>query len=172
MSGSDRDAGIGIGEFWRALGARAIGGAVVAAADAQGPAGFLALSATHLSASPPMLMVSVGRRTSALATLLGSGSFAISYLGEGDRALADSFAGKGELKGAARFTAGRWTTLRTGSPVLVGAVGALDCVLEETIERHDTIIALGRLVAYAGNAGGVRPLVSFAGGWTTLGPAS
>jgi flavin reductase (DIM6/NTAB) family NADH-FMN oxidoreductase RutF len=165
---SDPEHGIGIGDFWRAIGVRAIGGAVVTAADASGPAGFLALSATHLCAAPPMLMVAVGKKTSALATLLNAGSFAVNYLGISDRALADSFGGKGDLKGADRFEAGRWSALKTGAPVLIGAVGALDCLLEETIERHDTIIALGRLVAFTGSGGNVPPLISFAGGWTGL----
>lgn len=40
--------------FWKAIGCRAIGVAIVTAKGADGPAGFLALSATHLSASPPM----------------------------------------------------------------------------------------------------------------------
>ena len=34
--------------FWQAIGMRAIGAAVVTAADARGPAGFLALSATQI----------------------------------------------------------------------------------------------------------------------------
>jgi len=46
--------------FWKAIGCRAIGVAIVTAKGADGPAGFLALSATHLSASPPMMMVSIG----------------------------------------------------------------------------------------------------------------
>ena len=53
--------------FWKAIGCRAIGVAIVTAKGADGPAGFLALSATHLSASPPMMMVSIGLTTSALA---------------------------------------------------------------------------------------------------------
>jgi len=58
---------IEIKDFWRAIGERAIGAAVVTAADIHGPAGFLALSATHLCADPPMMMVSIDKRTSALS---------------------------------------------------------------------------------------------------------
>lgn len=153
---------IDIAGFWRALGVRAIGAAVVAARDDSGPAGFLALSATHLCASPPMMMVAIGKRTSALSTILNSQRFSINYLAATDQELADSFGGKGSSKGADRFAPDRWTTLVTGAPVLIGAVGVLDCLLEETIERHDTIIALGRLVGHAAESG-AQPLISFAG---------
>lgn len=153
---------IDVGTFWKIVGARAVGASIVTASDANGPAGFLGLSATHLSASPPMLMVSIGMKTSALQTVLASRHFAISYLAAEDQALADSFGGKGDLKGADRFDPTRWTTLTTGAPVLADAVGAVDCLLEETIERHGTVIAFGRIVDFRLNAA-AKPLVMFSG---------
>ena len=148
--------------FWRAVGNRAIGAAVVAAADDDGPAGFLALSATHLSADPPMLMVSIDKRTSALAKVLKSRHFAVNYLPSDAGDLADIFSGKGPLSGADRFEPGRWTALTTGAPVLFDAVGALDCVLEETIERFGVVIAIGRLVDFSVGSD-KQPLISFRG---------
>jgi flavin reductase (DIM6/NTAB) family NADH-FMN oxidoreductase RutF len=150
--------------FWQAIGVRAIGAAVVAASDADGPAGFLALSATHLTADPPTMMVSVDKRTSALATITSAGHFAISYLPKGTEALAASFGGSGPLKGADRFEAGRWTKLTTGAPIYADAVGALDCSLEDIIERGGVVIAIGRLVDYTSNADR-EPMISFRGGY-------
>jgi flavin reductase (DIM6/NTAB) family NADH-FMN oxidoreductase RutF len=43
--------------------------AIVTARGTAGPAGFLALSATHLSPSPPMMMVSISYTTSALGAV-------------------------------------------------------------------------------------------------------
>ncbi len=63
--------------FWKAIGCRAIGVAIVTAKGADGPAGFLALSATHLSASPPMMLVSIGLTTSALGAVKHGNHFAI-----------------------------------------------------------------------------------------------
>ena len=40
----------------------------------------------------------------------------------------------------------------------------MDCKLEEIIERHNTIIALGRVVAVNGNTD-ADPLVYFRGGF-------
>jgi flavin reductase (DIM6/NTAB) family NADH-FMN oxidoreductase RutF len=148
--------------FWRAIGSRAIGVAVVTAKGTAGPSGFLALSATHLTASPPTMLVSIGQSTSALAPILESRHFAINYVAKTREDLAKEFGGQGVLKGADRFLPGQWTTLKTGAPTLIGAVGVLDCELEEAIERHNTIIAIGRIVAFE-QAADVQPLISFAG---------
>jgi flavin reductase (DIM6/NTAB) family NADH-FMN oxidoreductase RutF len=150
--------------FWRALGVRASAVTVVTARGAEGPSGFLALSATHLCADPPMLMVSIDKRTASLIAVQSGRHFAINYLPRGAETLADMFGGKSDRRGADRFEAGRWSTLTTGAPILKDAIGALDCVLEETIERHNTIIAIGRLVDYAGRSDG-EPLLFFRGGY-------
>ena len=150
--------------FWQAIGMRAIGAAVVTAADARGPAGFLALSATHLTADPPTMMVSIDKRTSALATVIEAHHFAVNYLPRGSENVAATFGGSGTLKGADRFEAGQWTTLATGAPIFADAVGALDCEVEEVIERHGVAIVIGRLVDFVSNAER-EPLISFRGGY-------
>ena len=149
--------------FWKAIGCRAIGVAVVTAKGLEGPAGFLALSATHLTASPPIMMVSIGLTTSALVAVREGKHFAINYVPKGRDDLAKEFGGGGALKGADRFLPGDWTELETGAPTLVDAVGVIDCRLEEMIERHATMIALGRVVAYS--AGSKEPLISFRGSY-------
>lgn len=148
--------------FWPALGSRAVGAAVVAARGSSGPAGFLALSVTHLTANPPTLIVSIGKSTSALATILEARHFAVNYLCRQDEPLAEIFSGRSGPKGAARFEEGRWTSLRTGAPALATALGTIDCALVETIERYETVIALGRVVDFTSRPDG-EPLVHFRG---------
>jgi flavin reductase (DIM6/NTAB) family NADH-FMN oxidoreductase RutF len=157
-------ADIDIGAFWGAIGSRAVGATIVAAQGPDGPAGFLGLSATHVTASPPTMLVSVDKKTSALGAILAAKHFAISYLPQGAADVVGHFGGKSDLKGADRFEAGRWTTLETGAPVFAGAVGAIDCTLEETLERHGTVIAIGRVVALSANKE-ASPLVYFRGGF-------
>jgi flavin reductase (DIM6/NTAB) family NADH-FMN oxidoreductase RutF len=149
--------------FWKAIGCRAIGVAIVTAKGADGPAGFLALSATHLSASPPMMMVSIGLTTSALGAVRHANHFAINYVPKGADAIVKEFAGQGSLKGADRFQPGAWSELKTGAPTLIDSVGVIDCQLDELIERHGTVIALGRVVAYSASTR--EPLISFRGGY-------
>ncbi|MFL6797855.1 MAG: flavin reductase family protein [Xanthobacteraceae bacterium] len=148
--------------FWRAIGLRATGSTVVTALSAEGPAGFLGLSATHLSADPPLMMVSIDRRTSALAVILAARHFAINFLPQDAAAIAEAFGGKSSLKGPDRFSIGDWRKLTTGAPVLMNAVGALDCTLEETIERNAAMIAIGRVVDVLEGAG-AAPLIHFRG---------
>jgi flavin reductase (DIM6/NTAB) family NADH-FMN oxidoreductase RutF len=150
--------------FWRAIGLRATGSTVVTARSDAGPAGFLGLSATHLTADPPLMLVSIDKRTSALATILAARHFALNFLPREAAAIADMFGGKGRQKGADRFEAGRWGTLTTGAPVLLDAVGAIDCRLEETIERHGVVMAIGRMVDVMERAG-AEPLIHFRGGY-------
>lgn len=150
--------------FWRALGGRASAVAVVTAQGADGPSGFLALSATHLCANPPMLMVSIDKRTGTLAAVEQAKHFAVNYLPRGHEAMADMFGGRTDVRGADRFAPGRWGKLTTGAPVLNDAIGALDCVLEDTVERFNTIIAIGRLVDFAARSDG-EPLLFFRGGY-------
>lgn len=149
--------------FWKALGCRAIGVAIVTAQGTEGPAGFLALSATHLSASPPMMMVSIGLTTSALGAVRQGNHFAINYVAKGSDALVKEFGGGGTLKGADRFLPGAWATLESGAPTLVESVGVIDCRLDELIERHGAVIALGRVVAYSAST--LEPMISFRGGY-------
>lgn len=158
------NADIDIGTFWQAVGQRAVAATVVTARGSAGPAGFLGLSATHVCASPPTMLVSIDAKTSALGAIRDSGHFAINYLPAGAEDVVDAFSGKTDLKGPDRFETGRWGLLATGAPVYVGAVGVMDCKLEETLERHDTIIAIGRVVAIDGDAA-ADPLVYFRGGF-------
>src|SRR5687767_5016106 len=138
--------------FWKLIGQHATAATVVTAAGAAGPAGFLALSSTHLTASPPTMMVSVDEKTSALEVIREAGHFAVNMLGEGDRELADMFGGRGDLKGTARFGTRAWSKLATGAPALDGAVATIDCELDELIARHGAVIAIGRIAAWRVNA--------------------
>jgi len=148
--------------FWQTLGERATGVTIVTARGAAGPAGFLGLSASHISADPPTMLVSINDHTSALAAVQESRAFAINYLPASARDVADRFGFKSGLKGADRFEAGHWGALTTGAPVLNDALGVLDCVLEETIRRGNTTIAIGRVVDLTARREG-EPLIFFRG---------
>ena len=150
--------------FWQAIGNRATGSTVVTARSDDGPAGFLGLSATHVCADPPLMLVSIDKRTAALQTILAARHFALNFLSREATDIANVFGGKGPQKGAARFEVGRWGTLKTGAPILLNAVGAIDCRLVETIERHGVVIAIGCVVdAFDGAA--MAPLIHFRGGY-------
>lgn len=150
------------GAFWRTLGQRVTGMTVVTAAGAEGPVGFLGLSASHVTAKPPTMLVSIDRKTSALAGVIESGHFAINFLDAGAGAVADAFGGKAGLSGADRFADGAWTTLATGAPVYKDALGVFDCAVEKIVEHGETSIIIGKVVAADARADG-DPLIFFRG---------
>lgn len=148
--------------FWQAIGSRAIGATVVTARGAEGPAGFLGLSATHVCADPPTMLVSIDTRTSALAAVLHARHFAINFLGKDAQNVADMFGGKTAVKGADRFEPGRWGTLTTGAPTFNDAIGIIDCTLVKTIDHYSTTIAIGSVVDHLVRGSG-EPLIYFRG---------
>jgi flavin reductase (DIM6/NTAB) family NADH-FMN oxidoreductase RutF len=153
--------------FWGTLGQRAIGASIVTAQGADGPAGFLALSAAHVTANPPTMLVSIDDRTAALAALIHGRHFAINYLPADAQDIAEMFGGKGSVKGVDRFEAGRWHSLASGAPVFKDAVGVIDCVLEDTFRYAATTIAIGRVVDLAAK-GDSEALVYFRGQYLKL----
>lgn len=159
------------GTFWRTLGQRVTGMTVVTANSDQGPVGFLGLSASHVTANPPTMLVSIDHRTGALDGVLSRGHFAINFLDADAGHVADAFGGKSGLSGAERFEEGAWTTLATGAPVYRAALGVFDCEVDKVVEYGTTSIVIGRVAAIAVREDG-DPLVFFRGrtvrgpGWT------
>lgn len=149
---------IDIGKFWRTLGERPIGATLVTAVGPGGPNGFLGLSAAHVAANPPTMLVSVDRKTSALGEMLASRRFAVSFLPEGTADLANMFGGKAEKV----FAPEAWETLATGAPVLKAALGVFDCELSQVVEEGDTSILIGRVKGVRAKGEGA-PLIFFRG---------
>ena len=158
----DGERAIDIKTFWQTLGERAIGMTIVTASGETGPAGFLGLSAAHVTADPPTILVSIDQKTSALPVVQASQHFAVNFLDADSGHVADDFSGKGAAKGADRFCEGEWTTLTTGAPVYVKALGAFDCRLEKVVEHGAISIMIGTVVG-ATSRGEGNPLVFFRG---------
>ncbi|NTI78574.1 flavin reductase family protein [Rhizobium rhizogenes] len=148
--------------FWGAIGCRAAGVAIVTVEGSEGPAGFLALSATHLTASPPTVTVSLDKKTSAGPELVAKKAFAINYLAMEGRDIFHRFTMRDGPKGADRFEGLTLSRLATGAPILPYITGVLDCRLEEVIERHGTYLIIGQIIAFE-NFKDRHPLVHYQG---------
>ncbi|WP_342362061.1 flavin reductase family protein [Terrarubrum flagellatum] len=163
---------IDVKTFWKTLSERATGMTVVTADSDEGPTGFLGLSATHVAADPATMLVSIDRKTIALAGVLSRRHFAVNFLASDAAAVANAFGGKAGLSGAARFIDGEWTTLTTGAPVYKNALGVFDCSITDVIERGNVSIIIGAVVGAAARGEG-EPLVYFRGKtYTTLSAAT
>jgi flavin reductase (DIM6/NTAB) family NADH-FMN oxidoreductase RutF len=109
--------------------------------------GFTATSVASLSLSPPAMIVCVNRNASAWPMIKRYRHFCVNVLADHHRDLAERFSGRDGLKGKDRYQTARWTTLATGALVLDDAVAAIDCALEEQIERHTHAIVIGAVKA-------------------------
>ncbi|MCA6103233.1 flavin reductase family protein [Bradyrhizobium australafricanum] len=122
------------------------GVSVITAGRAKDISGMTVTSVSSLSVEPPSLIVSVNRAASSWPLIARHGVFGVNILAADQRDIAERFTGKSGLKGADRFTGAEWTTRASGVPLLVGALAAVDCEVEETIERHSHVIVIGRVL--------------------------
>lgn len=123
----------------------ASGVSIVTTGDGAQRNGFTATSVTSLSVDPPRVLFCLIRTSTSLPLLRQCRRFAINILGAQHLTLADRFAGRTGAQGEERFAGARWRTLISGVPVLSDALAAVDCELEELIERHSHVIVIGRV---------------------------
>ncbi|WP_448044209.1 flavin reductase family protein [Bradyrhizobium liaoningense] len=121
------------------------GVSVITAGRGREITGMTVSSVTSLSVDPPALIVSINREASSFPLIKRSCAFGVNILNADQLEIAERFAGKGGLKGAERFAGAEWITGVSGVPLLVGALAALDCEVEEIIERHSHGIVVGRV---------------------------
>jgi flavin reductase (DIM6/NTAB) family NADH-FMN oxidoreductase RutF len=108
--------------------------------------GMTVTSVSSLSVDPPTLLVSINRGSSSWPLLKRHGVFGVNILTADQLDIAERFTGKDGLKGADRFAGAEWMTRASGVPLLVGALAAVDCEVEEIVERHSHAIVIGRVL--------------------------
>jgi flavin reductase (DIM6/NTAB) family NADH-FMN oxidoreductase RutF len=106
--------------------------------------GMTVTSVSSLSVDPPSLIVGINRSSSSWPLLKQHGCFGVNILSADQLDIAERFTGKAGLKGADRFTGAEWIVGASGVPLLVGALAALDCEVEDIVERHSHAIVIGR----------------------------
>ena len=158
---------IGTEAFREAMRHLAGGVSVITAGIGEDRTGLTATSPTSLSADPPTVLACVNREASAIPVIASYRHFALNVLGEAQRHVAENFTGKGGLRGPQRYRDAEWSTLETSASVLDGALVALDCELDEMIERHSHTILIGRVVA-ARVAPGSQALIYWRGAYDRL----
>ncbi len=132
-------------------------GAAVHVITTDGPAGktgFTATAVCSVSDAPPTLLVCLNRGATSMPILRDNRVFCVNTLRAGDQVIADTFAGRTKIAREARFDAGDWKALSTGSPALMSAVVALDCrVIEvKAVASHDIYFGVVEAI-HSGPAG-------------------
>jgi flavin reductase (DIM6/NTAB) family NADH-FMN oxidoreductase RutF len=109
--------------------------------------GMTATSVSALALDPPTLIVCINKESSTWPLLQRYGSFGVNVLHARHQGIADRFAGRNGVKGEQRYGEGQWITLATGASLLADALAAIDCELDEAIDRHSHAIVIGRVKA-------------------------
>lgn len=143
------------------------GVAIITAGRGEERTGLTATAVSSLSSSPPTLIACVNRSASALPLIVREGVFGVNLLAVRHVGLAKRFAGVGGVKGAERYEEGLWTRLQSGAPILADALAALDCELEDAIERHSHTVLFGRVRDLRATSGG-DPLLYWQSGYRSL----
>ncbi|THD44384.1 MAG: flavin reductase [Bradyrhizobium sp.] len=135
---------------------RQLAGAVAVITAGRGPArtGYTGTAVFSLSIDPERLVISVGRSSSSYPAIRDSGFFGLNILRADQQAIADRFAGRGGVKGEARYAGAEWKETPAGVCLLVGALAAIELRVEEIIERHSHAIIIGEPLSIAASSVG------------------
>ena len=139
---------------------------IVAAAHEGRRHGLTANSFTSLSLDPPLVLVSLERRTRTHELVSQSGAYAVSLLPQDLESLSNRFAGR-QSEDSDRFVGVETTTQRTGSPILKEALAFFDCQVESSQDAGTHTLFIGRVLA-TGLAENQAPLLYFNRGYRRL----
>ena len=122
------------------------GVSVITAGRGKDISGMTVTSVSSLSVEPATLIVSINRQASSWPLVKRYGFFGVNILTSDQVDIAERFTGKGGLKGAERFAGAEWITRASGVPLLSDALAAIDCEVEDIVERHSHAIVIGRVL--------------------------
>ncbi len=137
---------VAAGHFRETLGRFATGVTVVTALVDGEPVGLTCQSFTSVSLDPPLVLFCPARTSRAWPRLEQAGAFCVNILASDQRAVSDTMASRGVDK----FAGLSWQPSEaTGSPVLDGVLGHVDCTLHAVHDGGDHHVVIGRVVGLA-----------------------
>jgi 3-hydroxy-9,10-secoandrosta-1,3,5(10)-triene-9,17-dione monooxygenase reductase component len=150
--------------FRDVLGRFASGVTVVTATTEHGePVGLTCQSFSSVSLDPPLVLFVPAKTSRAWPLIQRSGTFCVNFLGADQAELSNVMASRGTDK----FAGIDWQPSRvTGSPVLEGGLGHVDCTIHAVHEAGDHYVVIGRVLDLATSEAD-EPLLFFRGGYTT-----
>lgn len=144
----------------------ATGVVIVTARTGEGQRRAVTVNAfTSVSLDPPLVLFCLGKAAFNFDVFAHTDAFAINILSSDQQALSDRFAREAEDQFPDLALGG----LATGSPVLSGCLGTLDCMTETRHDAGDHLIIVGRVAAVDVRSGG-RPLLYFGSRYEELKP--
>ena len=129
--------------------------------------GMTANAFCSLSLHPPLVLVCIQEGVSMHPFFEVAESFAVNILAADQKPLAELFAQHGEHAAPMGGTPYRLGSL--GVPLLEGALGWVECRVEERYAGGDHMIVLGRVEAMANERPDADPLLFYSGKYRTIG---
>jgi 3-hydroxy-9,10-secoandrosta-1,3,5(10)-triene-9,17-dione monooxygenase reductase component len=150
-------------QFRDVLGSFASGVTVVTTVSNGEPVGMTCQSFSSVSLDPPLVLFIPAKTSRAWPLMQRSGRFCINFLAADQAELSNTMASRGTDK----FAGVSWQpTEATGSPLLEGALGHVDCSIHAVHEAGDHYVVIGRVLELAlGEA--EKPLLFFQGKYRT-----
>ncbi len=131
------------------------------------PSGLTIGSFASVSLDPPLVGFLPGRSSKSWPEIASTGTFCVNILGADQGELCWRFA----KESTGRFDGLDWRPARSGSPILPGVIGWIECSIEQTYEMGDHWFVLGRvhdlhceedvsdaMIFFKGKVSAVRPL--------------
>lgn len=149
--------------FRDVLGRFASGVTVVTSISGGEPVGMTCQSFSSVSLDPPLVLFIPAKTSRAWPLIQRSGRFCVNFLAAEQAELSNTMASRGIDK----FAGVDWTpSEHTGSPVLPGTLGHVDCTIHAVHEAGDHYVVIGRVLALAASDS-TDPLLFFQGKYRT-----
>jgi flavin reductase (DIM6/NTAB) family NADH-FMN oxidoreductase RutF len=100
---------------------------------------------TQASFAPPLVAVGVKADSGVHGLIKQAGHFALNVLGKGQQAMAFTFFKPAEVKDG-KISGEAFRPGSTGSPILASTPAYIECTLEDTVEKGDHSVFVGRVV--------------------------
>jgi 3-hydroxy-9,10-secoandrosta-1,3,5(10)-triene-9,17-dione monooxygenase reductase component len=155
-------------QFRDVLGRFASGVTVVTATSAGAPVGMTCQSFSSVSLNPPLVMFIPAKTSRAWPAIQRSGKFCVNFLADGQTDLSNTMASRGVDK----FSGVSWSPAPgTGSPLIAGTLGYVDCQIHTVHEAGDHYVVLGRVLdlGIREDPESDKPLLFFQGEYHTTG---
>ncbi|MCD4535131.1 flavin reductase family protein [Nocardioides sp. cx-169] len=149
--------------FRDVLGSFASGVTVVTAISNGEPVGMTCQSFSSVSLDPPLVLFIPAKTSRAWPLMQRAGRFCVNFLAHDQAELSNTMASRGTDK----FAGVDWEpSEQTGSPLLHGALGFVDCAIHAVHEAGDHYVVIGRVLDLA-LRGPERPLLFYRGAYAT-----
>ena len=118
---------------------------VVTTVGASGRHGFTASAVCSVTDTPPTLLVCMNKSARSHEHFIENKILTVNVLGAHHQHISNVFSSK--MSSEERFEYGKWSTLKTGAPVLADALVSFDCQIDQIQEVGTHAIFICRIVA-------------------------